>query len=590
MRWRLEWDFSLRGNLEAVKKPAPLLPAFLLFLYFVLTLSYFTSPGYIVDGLADEAAGARWADELRNGLPFSLFRFNFHLYNGCLTRYLMMPFFYVFGTSWTIVRLWPIVFGGLTLLVTYRFANAAFKPKAGLLALLFLVIHPAYLMGVKSGNYQVSYMTFFSISSLYFLHRWWLTQKTIPLFLATFLLGLGLGTRFFFIWYGAAFGGVFLLALWDIRTQLLPGVWNKLLKPLFIAGLGFLASTFLMWRTELRIDTPTLPLALQHLAASGHSPSISWDVLHRAIGGFHLFLLGHRPYENFFQASPPGNSLYPAAFWAAFIFCALLPAFRKNLPSRKTVLGLLSLFVVMQIMSVVSHVSRIQGTPRDSQYMFVFFPFPQIVLALAFSQLFALLRERRFLRGLTIVFLVSFCYGEARLLADYFHRMKETGAGRRFTDAVHDVGEWLRLHPTGRRPVWVMSSDLADNLYCIDPRIKTTVIGSVTEHPLFLCREEDFFPLWEKRLSEQSDRELLIVNDNCGYANYQKDFDLIKSWALQRRKKFGPVAQFRDKDGTVVFEAYLLELGEGEPSRRTSPPGTAGTAPFQSPVDNKKTL
>lgn len=88
-------------------------------LFSVLTLSHFSSPGVIFDFL-EEALAVRLAQKVRNGA--SIFELIWSLdwpwYHGRLTALMMFPFT-ALGAGWIFLRLWPVLFGLLSLAVLY---------------------------------------------------------------------------------------------------------------------------------------------------------------------------------------------------------------------------------------------------------------------------------------------------------------------------------------------------------------------------------------------------------------------------------------------------------------------------------------
>src|SRR5262245_6598226 len=107
-------------------------------------LSHFESPAMITDTINNERQAAELAARLREGHPFPFRCVVYPLYHVPVTTYLMLPFYYLFGPSLALVRLWPVLGGFLTLLFTYLFARLAVGAAPALLTVLLLVIHPFF--------------------------------------------------------------------------------------------------------------------------------------------------------------------------------------------------------------------------------------------------------------------------------------------------------------------------------------------------------------------------------------------------------------------------------------------------------------
>jgi membrane-associated HD superfamily phosphohydrolase len=132
-------------------------------------------------------------------------------YQGALMAYLYLPVFYLVGANLAIAEYWHFLFVVPTLALVYFLMKQMFGRAAGMLAVLFLVVHPGYVAGTRLGVYFLGYLHFFSVGSLYFLYRWRQTGRTAYFCLGFLLLGMGMSLLSIFYWYVAALAAAALL-------------------------------------------------------------------------------------------------------------------------------------------------------------------------------------------------------------------------------------------------------------------------------------------------------------------------------------------------------------------------------------------
>ena len=145
-------------------------------------------------------------------------------YLGALNTYLALPFFAMLGPGVLAVRLVPITFSALTIVLTYLLGRALFSGSTGravgLLAAALLAINPSFVFWSRNGVTVTSVLTVLSVGSLLAFHK--CSTFQVPSFqlnsmergtwnvelwaLGCFLLGLGLWAKFLFLWWIVALG------------------------------------------------------------------------------------------------------------------------------------------------------------------------------------------------------------------------------------------------------------------------------------------------------------------------------------------------------------------------------------------------
>ncbi len=142
-------------------------------------------------------------------------------YIGALNVYLAWMAFAIGGVSVESLRTMTILTGMTTLLMAYGSARQIFGTKTAALTVLLLAVHPTYLFWTRQGVYVTSYTQTLALAALWLLARWHQGGKSWNLWLAAFLMGLGLWGKLLFVWF---MGGV--LVAWVI-LNILPLLMQK---------------------------------------------------------------------------------------------------------------------------------------------------------------------------------------------------------------------------------------------------------------------------------------------------------------------------------------------------------------------------
>jgi hypothetical protein len=199
----------------------------------------------------DEAFEALPAMQLLLGQPVTAFRGNGILaggqlfplmtqdYIGAVNTYAAIPFFLLLGANPISLRAMAVAIGLLTLWLTFKLANVLYGPPVALLAGLLLAVNPAFVFWSRQGVFVTSATAAIGLGATLAWLQWWRSGKRTYALIGAFLLGLGLYTKFLFLWLVAALGlAVLLLNLqrWQTIRQRLDGRLIGCSALAFLAG------------------------------------------------------------------------------------------------------------------------------------------------------------------------------------------------------------------------------------------------------------------------------------------------------------------------------------------------------------------
>lgn len=132
-------------------------------------------------------------------------------YIGALNTYAVIPFFLLLGIKPISLRAMAVVIGLLTLWLTFRLAEALYGSAVAVLAGLLLAVNPTFIFWSRQGVFVTSATAAIGLgAALAWLH-WWRTGARRYALAGAFLLGLGLYTKFLFLWLIVALGLAVLL-------------------------------------------------------------------------------------------------------------------------------------------------------------------------------------------------------------------------------------------------------------------------------------------------------------------------------------------------------------------------------------------
>ncbi|MBI5080231.1 MAG: glycosyltransferase family 39 protein [Chloroflexi bacterium] len=212
--------FGSRNTQHAIRYTLIALP---LALYFFLALPQLDLPGLHNDEAAE--AGLQ-AMQILNGQSISAFRdaglniggrifpLMVQDYIGALNVYLALPFFAAIGSTVIALRLYTVIVGAITIVLTFGFMREAFNSRAAFIASLLLASTPSFIFWQRQGVFVASLTGTFTIALLWSCLKWFKHRQLKWAFLIGLFCGLGLYAKLLFIWIiGGIIGAIIVINL-----------------------------------------------------------------------------------------------------------------------------------------------------------------------------------------------------------------------------------------------------------------------------------------------------------------------------------------------------------------------------------------
>lgn len=121
-------------------------------------------------------------------------------YIGALNTYLSLPFLLLLGVNVYALRLMPVVCAALALLLLYRLACELYGRRAALMAVFLLAANPSFVFWSRQGIFVTSLTVPIALGAAWCGLLWWRGGRLRHACLGAFLCGLGLYTKFLFLW------------------------------------------------------------------------------------------------------------------------------------------------------------------------------------------------------------------------------------------------------------------------------------------------------------------------------------------------------------------------------------------------------
>ena len=469
-------------------------------------------------------------------------------YVGAVNTYLMTGVFAALGIGWFSIRWFEVAVGAVILALGVRLARGWFGSSTAVVTGLLLAVSPSFLFWSRMGISVTHVMAVASLGSLVLIGRWarggrqpgrlWL------LFAAGLLLGLGVWAKLLFVWWWAALAALHLTVnlerRWFTRAAWARGeIFGAPWQAWGAGALGVLVGAAPLVYYNARTGE-TLAL----LQAAWSSPT-SYGVnnldflanLGARLSQFRVFLDGsYFWYNGGLHANSGALSLYLAA--AAMV----LYGFGEWTPARRR--RGLAVLVVMLVVNVLGAftVSGIWAT-----HLYILFPFPQMLAALAVVALWRLRPDAaawawagRLAAG---VLAITLAYGEARTTWDYHGDLTRPGGPGRFSDAIYALADYLDQN--GVAAPAALDWGLEKNIYVLTGgRVQPAEIFGYSAEPDAGFRE----------------RVQALLCDGCVFLNVDAAYAVYPREAAFR--------QIAAEQGYVVAEAETVVFRErsGQPA------------------------
>jgi len=347
--------------------------------------------------------------------------FNRHLpimednaYVGPVEVYLQLPFFALFGINCFGLRIQTVVFALLGLLAAYSVVRQWFGLRAAMVMGLLTVTHPVFVHLCKQGHdYEEIFTAAFFWCALFFVVRYLGDERRHPGWLCAgaLLVGLGLCHKITFIWYVLGALVALGVAIRTMRQRVLAEVRPAHLAPsaaCLLIGYGF---TLLY---NVLHDWPTLRIMARALVEPTAKDNVeNWNYLANLWVRFQQFhdvvLKGEIWHPNWFKILGDSTFLYNVPL-AVLFFAGLVVVVGKSWRGE-TDLPRIPLFFLVIVFGVVFLLSPFTVSYHHTTHLLVFYPFPQIVIALFLGLLpgvFGRVRLMAWISGALVVLVVAF--------------------------------------------------------------------------------------------------------------------------------------------------------------------------------------
>lgn len=277
-------------------------------------------------------------------------------YIGAVNVYLLLPFFALLGSNVSALRLMPIVFAALTLILTYLLAQQLFSRGVAVMTCLLLAVNPSFIFWSRQGVFVTSITATIAAASLLCWLRWYRERRTRYLYGGAYLFGLGLYAKLLFLWVIVALGATFfVLKVSSLRKgfRLVPIFGRSAYRQLAIALLCFLLGIFPLVIYNIQTKGTFLTLT-GNLTSSYYGTSnlaFAENLVTRleqvkvVLNGGHLWYLG-----GVFT-----NDLYPFLFVSAGLACIPVVLLKARCEWRRVAFPFLMLaFMVLASCFTVS--------------------------------------------------------------------------------------------------------------------------------------------------------------------------------------------------------------------------------------------
>jgi 4-amino-4-deoxy-L-arabinose transferase-like glycosyltransferase len=507
-------------------------------------------------------------------------------YLGALNTYLALPFFAVLGPGVLAVRLLPITFSALTIVLTYLLGRALFSGgtgrAVGLLAAALLAINPSFVFWSRHGITVTSVMTVLSVGSLLAFHKCskfqvssstldvehgtWSLEHWPWLALGCFLLGLGLWAKFLFLWWIVALG--------------IAGFTLQVARSTFhVSRLTFDFSRFTHHASRFKFDVSRFTLGtaafllgaapllwynlqtqgatLAELTRSLRQPTSyginNLDVarnLGLALDAWRVFLDGS---YFWYLGETLRNPLAVPAFAIAVLGSIALVVWQAREHRRS--LALVLLLIVLIAVQNSFTVSGIWAT-----HLFILFPLPQVVLALGvvlgwkMTPTPTLPRQQGremagwALRLVLVLGLLAMAAGDVRVDREYHQQLAATGGQSRWSDGMYKLAAYLEQR--------------GDPVVAVDWGIKSSVqlLTGGRVNPLDITGFPGEAPgLFEGRAAQMlGDPQVVYVLHSREDTVYER-FPAFQQVAERLGKRLRIIEAFYDRAGRPVYVLWVAE-------------------------------
>lgn len=503
-----------------------------------------------------------WSEIQIGGLELPLMTLD---YVGPTSTYLAIPFFAILGPGVLAVRSMEIAVALAGLVVIYFFTKEFWNRSVAVVTILLLAISPSYIFWGRMGVPVSFPIVPISIATLWAFWRWQDRGSTRALYAAAFLIGLGLATKLTFIWFLLAlFVGLLFLRFLSKRresTQQEPATYAVLNRKtigwsMLLFGLGGLP----LWVYNFK-GLGTLRAVETYLASPQNYGVAQLDFvanLGQRLKDFFQFLDGGWFY------SLGGTFSDPLAL--PIFLAACLYLFFQSLRDRLGFEQRKLVFVAILLSGILLASVSIVVPGGGARHLVLLFPYPQILVALAFVHLWQRAGTRNGARLLAGMPLLVFLASQASVVLQYHYALADTGGVGHYSDAIYDLEVYLE-----EKGAWnpaALDWGFAKNLEILSQgEVNPIEIFGFGQKP-YPCMAQDLYPLL------RADPQRLYLFHSPGHTAFPGRKKVLEGVVESLGNSLVLDKTFYQRNGPAVIEVYRLQKGT-----------VAEIPPIQNPLD-----
>jgi 4-amino-4-deoxy-L-arabinose transferase-like glycosyltransferase len=467
-------------------------------------------------------------------------------YIGAVSTYAVLPFFWLFGVGVESTRAMTILMAALGLAFAYFFIKELFDRRVAALTILLAAVHPALAFWSRMGIYVASPVLPRATASLFCLLRWRQRRRTVYLYTAAFLFGLGLSTKILFLWFIIAvlLAGLLLgrlprlrLGRWTIgQDRAAPEIS---LRTAVVAAALFLAGAWMIVVYNLRTQD-TIRIVLHNLIKTDAGVNNLAVLSNMKTELRALVIMLDSSYFQRLWGTALVNHLMPIVFFVSLVVLIVL-LLRRGLPWAWRRVAF-----IMLLVTAIWLQSAFTITGLGPLHLYVLYPFLQLLIVLAALGL----AQRCRVLPLGVALLLALFVTDAWTLMDHHRTLSQSGGMRAFSDANYTLAADLETRRGDIVAVdWGFERTLA---ILTQGRVQPAeVFGGPTQTP-----RPDFAEKIKPYLA-RSDTWLIFHSPQ--HTSFAGRFDAVTRLAAEMKRKLVLERTFYQRDGTETIYIYRTE-------------------------------
>lgn len=446
--------------------------------------------------------------------------------HGALECYLLFPFLFFGGATLEALRLGPIFWGIIILLLTYYFCCKFFNPLVGVMSVILLALNSSFLFFLKVGPVFGFSVPIFSLASLLCLHNWHKTRKNLYFILGILFLTFGFNAK---------------------------GTFIRFIVALFIIGF------FYMYRNRIRTRTifiglvsfalGLIPAIYYNLKTGHYSRFIFNNAISTEHGGNNAhfitsLLVRLKQLNIILQGSIVLESLQIFVFWISLIWllCSIFFV-KKTILSKEKIIFVVSLFSLTLMMSTITFTGLSEG------HLYILFPYIQIIIGIAIFESIKYLQPR--LRKV-IIFLLILALGIVNIgkCVSVYSIFKYYRDCEKFSNS-YVLTKWL-LENKIHNPICAVVRLYEPIIFYSNLRIEPLLLRYNPSHDTLFSFSNEF----KKIMKKNSKPENVFI---LGPGDQPIEYNIFNSLAKESNKEIVTLKKFFYSDGNIRFIICTLK-------------------------------